>query len=176
MSLNLNHLGEHKSEDKPKEELAPKAEAPTHAEPKDDGAVNYTSHPIMRLKIGRFQFDRGLLVLTDSKDVAEFDKLHDQLPERDKNQIRKIDTKAAERLVRPIEPGMTKTFDSSVGRQREVAATGDKVIGDEPLEGAGIEKFAKLAQTDANKPVDGSADQHVVNEKNQGDVDTANKA
>lgn len=133
-----------------------------------------TSAPIQRFKIGRFQFERGVLHLYDDKDVEDFRNLVKQLPPVDRNQIKIIDKEAAEALVRPIEPGATKQFDSSVGRQRERAATGEKVIGDDPLDpnvGGQGEKFAKVAQSDANRPVAGVEPKHVVNDVNQGDVD-----
>jgi len=138
-------------------------------------AALFTSHPIMRLKLGKFQFDRGLLTIEDSEDAAEFKKMLDKLPARDRNQIREISVDAAERLVRPIEPGVTTQFDSSVGRQRETLATGDKTVGTEPLEGLNREQFAKGAQTDNNAPIAGTADKQVVNESNQGDVQTQEK-
>ena len=132
-----------------------------------------TSAPIQRFKIGRFQFDRAVLNLYSEKDAEEFRKLVKGLPPVDRNQIRIIDKEAAEAMVRPIEPGATKQFDSSVGRQREVLGTGDKVIGDNPLDasvGGQGERFAKTAQMDANRPVDGVDSKNVVNDVNQGAV------
>lgn len=129
-----------------------------------------TCLPIQRFKIGRFQFEKGVLNLYEDSDVSDFRKLLEGLPPVDRNQIKIIDREAAERLVRPVEPGATKQFDSSVGRQRETLATGDKVIGDQPLDGTNREQFAKRAQTDNNIPVTGTDDKNVVNELNRGDV------
>jgi hypothetical protein len=137
-----------------------------------------TSAPIQRFKIGRFQFERAVLNLYEDEDVADFRKLVGKLPPVDRNQIKIIDREAAEAMVRPIEPGATKQFDSSVGRQRERSATGEQVIGSDPLD-AGVggqgEQFAKVAQMDGNRPVDGTAPKQVVNEQNRGDVDQSNQ-
>jgi hypothetical protein len=93
----------------------------------------YTSAPVMRLKIGKFQFDKGVLTLTDADDVAMFDKLLGTLPPRERNAIRTISMERAIAMVRPSEPGVTKNFDSSVGRQRETV-DGQTVIGTQSLE------------------------------------------
>lgn len=133
-----------------------------------------TSAPIQRFKIGRFQFERAVLNLFEREDADEFRKLVSKLPAADRNQLKIIDREAAEQMVRPIEPGATKQFDSSVGRQREVLGTGDKVIGDDPLDarvGGQGEQFAKVAQMDNNAPVAGTEPKHVVNQVNRGDVD-----
>ncbi len=132
-----------------------------------------TSAPIQRFKIGRFQFERAVLNLYSQEDADAFRKLLKGLPPVDRNQIKIIDKDAAEAMVRPIEPGATKQFDSSVGRQRETLATGDKVIGQDPLDpnvGGQGEKFAKDAQMDNNAPVAGVEGKNVVNQVNQGDV------
>lgn len=93
----------------------------------------YTSAPVMRLKIGKFQFEKGVLTLTEADDVAMFDKLLGTLPPRERNAIRTISMERAIAMVRPSEPGVTKNFDSSVGRQRETV-DGQQVIGDTALE------------------------------------------
>lgn len=154
--------------------LAPNDTTVGHEESGDKEPVLIaTSAPIQRFKIGRFQFDRAVLNLYNDDDAAEFRKMVEKLPPVDRNQIKIIDKEAAEAMVRPIEPGATKQFDSSVGRQRERSATGEEVIGKNPLDadvGGQGEKFAKVAQTDNNKPVDGVDSQNVANEINQGDV------
>ena len=136
-----------------------------------------TSAPIQRFKIGRFQFDRAVLNLFDQDDADEFRSLVSKLPPVDRNQIKIIDRSAAEALVRPIEPGATKQFDSSVGRQQDRVG-GASAVGTEALDadvGGQGERFAKVAQMDNNAPVAGTEPKNVVNEANQGDVDTANK-
>ncbi len=115
-----------------------------------------TSLPVQRFKIGRFQFERGTLSLFTDEDVSDFRSLVKQLPPADRNQIKIIDREAAERLVRPIEPGVTSQFDSSVGRQRETLATGDKTVGTDAIDRPTPESFAKQAQTDNNAPVGGT--------------------
>lgn len=108
--------------------------AGTDADVKDKIEKIYTSSPVMRLKLGKFQFDKGVLTLTDQNDVEQFDKLLSTLPPRERNAIRTISLEKANAMVRPVEPGVTKNFDSSVGRQRERGAAGEKVIGDVALE------------------------------------------
>lgn len=145
-------------------------EQPGNREPK----LIATCAPIQRMKIGKFQFDRAVLNLFEQDEVDEFRALMSKLPPADRNQIKVIDKEAAKNLVRPIEPGMTKQFDSSVGRGKQTTATGDSLVGKDPLDanvGGQGEKFAKVAQMDNNAPVSGTEPKHVVNQANQGDVD-----
>jgi hypothetical protein len=61
-------------------------------------ATMFSSHPISGFKVGRFQFVNGQLTLTGD-DVAEFEKLLEKLPVRDRSRVRKIDRAAAERAA-----------------------------------------------------------------------------
>lgn len=114
--------------DKQGESLAPAQTVESIAEPEKAKKI-YTSAPISQLRIGKFQFDKGVLTLDDSDEIAEFDALLKKLPPRERNSVRTISLELAESMVRPMEPGMTKSFDSSVGRQRERLATGDATMG-----------------------------------------------
>lgn len=107
--------------------------APVESEVADTVEKIYTSAPVMSLKLGRFQFTKGVLTLTDSTDIELFDKLLGTLPPRERNAIRTISMEKAIAMVRPQEPGVTKNFDSAVGRQRETVA-GQATIGTEALE------------------------------------------
>lgn len=88
----------------------------------------YTSAPVMSLKLGKFQFTRGVLTLDDPTDIEQFDKLLKTLPPRERNAIRTISVELAEAMVRPIEPGVTRAFDSSVNRQQDRVG-GQDVVG-----------------------------------------------
>lgn len=86
----------------------------------DDGAVRYSSHPIMNYKVGRFEFDNGLLTLRDDKDISEFRKLLEdpKFPRSERNRIKELDLSAAEaqsRLVRSQSPKASKAIGSDTG-------------------------------------------------------------
>lgn len=147
----------------------------------DDGNVDegdkqakliVTSLPIMNFKIGRFQFTRGVLNLFEDKDVTDFRALVKTLPPADRNQLKIVDREAAEAMVRPIEPGATKQFDSSVGRHGDTIGGGE-TVGTKPLDpgvGGQGEQFVKRAQQNNNVPVAGTEPKHVVTDSNGGDV------
>lgn len=67
----------------------------------------YSSHPIARLSIGRFQFENGLLKLADADDVAEFES---ELAWLEKNQptiranVKTLDVSAAEAMLSATRP------------------------------------------------------------------------
>jgi len=150
--IDLAKLSAQKADDKPKEESKPVENKPeaqpiedkqkqpveqvqvveSQAEPTKANKL-YTSAPVMNLKVGKFQFTKGVLTLTDPDDIAMFEKLLRGLPPRERNAIRTISIEKAEQMVRPIEPGMTKAFDSAVGRQRETIA-GTATVGTVALE------------------------------------------
>lgn len=58
----------------------------------------YSSHPIARLKLGRFQFERGVLSL-DATDETEFDKLLATQPVTIRGRVHKISVAGAERVA-----------------------------------------------------------------------------
>ena len=87
-------------------------------EPENANVERWSSHPILRYKLGRFRFEDGLLALREGKDVEEFEKLLDKLPIAERARIKKIDLSAAEAISRDVRengPKTTKTVDSSVG-------------------------------------------------------------
>jgi hypothetical protein len=102
------------------------------------GKTIFSSHPISRFKLGRFQFANSILSL-EGDEVEEFEKMLDRLPAGEKSKIKKIDVKAAELLVRVPEPSITGATDSSVGRQSmtigEARLVGDKDIGHAKTQG-----------------------------------------
>lgn len=59
----------------------------------------YSSHPIAKYRIGRFQFERGVLTLEDA-DAEEFDALLATQPQTVKRRIKKADQAAAESIAR----------------------------------------------------------------------------
>lgn len=77
-----------------------------------DGFVTYSSHPLARLRIGRrWQFVDGLLKLP-ADEANEFDKAMQGADVRTRSQVRKIDVRAAERLIANRKPIATKAIDS----------------------------------------------------------------
>jgi hypothetical protein len=61
----------------------------------------WTSHPIQNYSLGRFDFQQGILNLTESADIEEFEKLlnHPQLPIRDKQLIQEVNVDRANRIA-----------------------------------------------------------------------------
>lgn len=113
--------------------LSPKpAVIESQAEPEKAKAL-YSSSPLQNFKVGRFQFNKAVLTLDGADDIAEFKALLAKLPARERNQIKTISVALAESMVRPVEPSLTRLFDSSVGRQRESIA-GTQTIGTEAID------------------------------------------
>lgn len=84
----------------------------------DDGKVRFSSHPILRYGIGRFQFENGLLTLDNEKDIAEFRKIVEDLPRSERSRITELDISAAEaqsRAVRAANPKASKAIGSDSG-------------------------------------------------------------
>lgn len=50
----------------------------------------YTSHPIQRLSLGKFEFESATLKLTSEKDVEEFEALLEQQPQQIRYGVKKI--------------------------------------------------------------------------------------
>lgn len=63
-----------------------------------NGTVTYTSHPISNFRIGRFQFENGVLNL-ENGDAADLDSLLANADPRTKATVNKIDTSAADRIA-----------------------------------------------------------------------------
>lgn len=65
----------------------------------EEDKTQYTSTPIASFRLGRFQFENGLLSL-NSKDAGEFEKLLSGASPRDQATIRKIDRNRGEAIAR----------------------------------------------------------------------------
>lgn len=98
-----------------------------------DSLNRWTSHPIMRYGIGRFQFENGLLALTDEDD-KEFRDLLAQQPVSEQCKVRFVDLEAAEKLIASMRAdsggGVTQGIDSSTGDRAKAAEVGKGVLGD----------------------------------------------
>lgn len=84
----------------------------------DDGAVRYSSHPILRYKLGRFRFENGLLTLREQKDIDDFEENLKHLPASERIRIKKLDLSAAEAQVRAVlenGPKASKRIGSETG-------------------------------------------------------------
>lgn len=64
----------------------------------DAVAAIYSSHPSSRFKLGRFQFERGVLKL-NAKDAAELDALLEKQPIPIRNKVKKSTQEDAERIA-----------------------------------------------------------------------------
>lgn len=116
----------------------------------EEGRIQYTSHPIKKYRVGRFEFEDALLTLRNAEDEAEFLKIIDdpKFPERERHMIRKLDVSAAERISREYRKasgGATKQFDSTVGERGEKAkvGVGDLLESHKKREELGIEAAAE---------------------------------
>jgi len=107
----------------------------------------YSSHPVSRYKLGRFQFENSVLRLSDQDDIDEFEKLldHPKLPVADRRIVKKIDVSKVDDIVKARMA--TKQFDSSVGRESL-----EKLKQAAPTVGIADIAHAKLAQMDNNIP------------------------
>jgi len=87
----------------------------------EEGVVRWSSHPIARFTIGRFQFENGLLVLPGiygKGSIDEFEKIYEELPVNEQTRIKKLDVAEAERVVREMlrnQGTTTQAYDSSTG-------------------------------------------------------------
>jgi hypothetical protein len=114
------------SDDVAKPELATKQ--PTA----DDGVVRWSSHPILKYKVGRFRFENGLLELRSDEDIEDFQKIHDDLPKPEQIRIKKLDLSAAEAQVRKVlgdSPKASKGIGSDTGGRDPGKQVGKGVLG-----------------------------------------------
>lgn len=84
----------------------------------DDGVTRYSSHPITKYKVGRFQFVNGLLELRKPEDVKDFERVLEQLPRSERIRLKKLDLSAAEAQVRAVKaasPHVSRAIDSASG-------------------------------------------------------------
>lgn len=80
--------------------------------------VVFSCHPVQRLKIGRFQFEDGVLQL-EGDDLKEFEDIigSKSFPVFERNRIKKLSTSAVDAIVNRFRRDQaTKQFDSGVGR------------------------------------------------------------
>lgn len=134
MALNFSKPTEAPKE-APKESEKPEVAATETTNETSAATTNvsiYTSHPISRFRLGRFRFVDATLRLDNETDVAEFERLLDAMPPRERSQIKKIDFDAANALVKARQPSVSKSFDSSVGRQESTVA-GQQTVGTQPV-------------------------------------------
>lgn len=82
--------------------------------PVDDRIV-YSSHPIMRFAIGKYEFTNGQLKLPRGKESDRFERLLDQLPPHIRRQVVKLDSSAADRLVANLQSKVVTGIDSTAG-------------------------------------------------------------
>jgi len=60
----------------------------------------YSCHPTRRWKIGKFEFENSRLELKTEEEIAEFEKVIEDLGIRDRNQIKTLSAKSAEAMAR----------------------------------------------------------------------------
>lgn len=92
----------------------------------------WSSHPIAKMRIGKFRFDKGVLKLTSESEIAEFEALLDSLPGAERNRIQLLDVEAAEEVVRKhlaAQGGATKVIDSTIGERSTAPKTGTGILG-----------------------------------------------
>jgi hypothetical protein len=113
---------------------APRGDAPlTPPATADDGVVRWSSHPILKYKVGRFRFENGLLELREPQDVEDFQHIHDNLPKPEQIRIKKLDLSAAEAQVRKVlgdSPKASKGIDSDTGGRDPGKQVGKGELGD----------------------------------------------
>jgi hypothetical protein len=81
------------------EESKPAVEAEPAKVEKEPFEVRYASPQIARLKIGKFQFEHGVLVIDNEKDAELFANLLDGASVRTKQRVTRIDREAGEAIA-----------------------------------------------------------------------------
>ena len=112
---------------------APEAET-AESVAEDTVLARYTSHPIQRFTVGRFQFENGLLTLRTADEVAEFDSVLKDLPLSEQYRIKAVDLAAAENLARihlANSGGVTQAIDSATGERNPNNQVGTGELGQE---------------------------------------------
>jgi hypothetical protein len=90
------------------------AQAVSSSEAPEDGSTEFVS-TIARLRLGKFQFDGGVLTLRGG-DVERFEKLLATAHPRSQAAVRKIDRSAGEAVARAFKAGqMSRGVDTSTG-------------------------------------------------------------
>lgn len=101
-------------------EQAAQANASLRQESDGDTSV-YSSHPISRYRVGRFQFEQGTLRLKGD-DVGEFEEIMRNQPPREQARVKKIDVEAANVVAR----NFAKSQGSSRTRGVDTAGSGQR--------------------------------------------------
>lgn len=120
--------------------------------PQED-KIQYSCHPTQKYKVGRFVFENSVLTLDDEEDEKEFLSVINskKFPERERNQIKKLDFAAAQALVKEHlakKGGTTQQFDSSIG---ERASEAPRVGVGDLLKGGGSGKPAATAPAESKE-------------------------
>lgn len=112
---------------KPAQSIEPTKTAESPDSPVIDDKVIYTSAPIERLKVGRFQFEKSQLSLS-ADEAEEFDHLLTKVDARTRSRVKKIDVEAAQRWLKAIRPQATKAIDSSADGVSEKRLVGTEDV------------------------------------------------
>jgi hypothetical protein len=75
----------------------------------------YSSHPIGRFAIGKYEFTNGQLKLPKGKESDRFERLIDSLPPHIKRQVVKLDVGRADRFVQGLQSKVVTGIDSTAG-------------------------------------------------------------
>jgi hypothetical protein len=74
--------------------------APDEPVRKESGfEVQYASNKISRLRIGKFQFEHGVLTIDNEEDAAQFEKLLEGATVRTRQSVTKVDRAAGEKVA-----------------------------------------------------------------------------
>jgi hypothetical protein len=114
-------------------ESGAKGDEPEPKPTADDGIVRFSSHPILKFKVGRFRFENGLLELRNEDDVDEFRKVLGDLPTPERLRIKELDVSAAEAQVRKVigdSPRASKGIGSDTGDREPNKQVGKGVLGE----------------------------------------------
>lgn len=89
--------------------------------------VVYTSNPIQRFSISKYQFEKARLVLSE-EEAEKFDEILARQPARIRAKVRKIDAAKADQIAKSfLTGGATKTIDSSL--RLDPSQAGNPVVG-----------------------------------------------
>ena len=95
----------------------------------------YSSLPIQSYRLGDFQFVKGMLELSNPKDIEKFEAHLAQMHSRYRRGIKTISLEVAEKLAAAHLSSSTKQIDSSAGRQAlQDLQNKVPVVGTEPVD------------------------------------------
>lgn len=84
-------------------------------EPAEDNRVTYVSTGIQRLKLGKYEFENGRLILSPDE-AADFDEKLEKAHPRTRNSVKKVDAAAGEKFARQFKaqnPSLVRGGDHS---------------------------------------------------------------